>query len=258
MTGWTSTGWTRFPWDPRVARWSRAALAGARAVLTDPLERARWLRHGGTWFAGVDALPNATDGSIGNEPLSGPWEAIVGSPETWHRAQLSVVYPGYPGRDPDETDAAHRFRRDRDAAHLDGLLPEGPARRRHLREPHAFILGLPLTAMSTEAAPFVVWEGSHIVIARAFRAAFAGRAPSDWGDVDLTDIYHATRREVFATCPRVTVAAAPGEAILCHRRAIHGTAPWVLPAQAPASAQDGRIVAWFRPVMADPAAWLAE
>jgi hypothetical protein len=258
MTDWVRDGWLLLPRDARVGRWADAARQAAGAILRDPAQRARWLRHGGTWFAGVDALPNAADGSIGGAPLAGPWERVVARPPSWHRAQLSVVFPGYPRRDPDETDAAHRFRRDRDAAHLDGLLPEGPARRRHLREPHAFILGLPLTGMTAEAAPFVVWEGSHHVIGRAFAAAFGGRDPATWGDVDLTDVYQAARREVFATCPRRIVAAGPGEAILCHRRCIHGTAPWPASQGAAPHPAEGRAVAWFRPLIDDPRNWLAD
>jgi hypothetical protein len=245
-------GWQLWPRSGATAAWATAAAAAAADVLADPAQQARWLRHGGTWFAGVDALPNAADGSIGGVPLDGPWRASLGWHGAWHPAQLSVVYPGYPRRDPGEGEAAHRFRRDRDGAHLDGLLAEGPARRRHLREPHAFILGLPLSPMRAGTAPFVVWQGSHFVIGRALSAALAGVAPERWGDADLTEAYQAARREVFATCPRVVVTAAPGEAILCHRRAIHGTAPWT------GAAAEARIVAWFRPLLPAPGAWLAD
>jgi hypothetical protein len=243
-------GWEVLPWDRRVADWAAAGLVAARVVVTDPAERARWLRHGGTWFVGVDALPNAPDGSVGGVALTGPWEDAVRWEGDWHRAQLSVVWPGYPGRDAGESEAAHRFRCERDAAHLDGLLGEGEGKRRHLREPHAFVLGLPLTVMTEGQAPFVVWEGSHHVIGRAFAAAFAGVAPEGWGDVDVTEVYQAARREVFETCRRVVVTAGPGEAILCHRRAIHGTAAWSGGETGP------RMVAWFRPVLTDVAAWL--
>ncbi len=245
------TGWVIFPREPRVARWAAEARKAAETVLADPVMQARWLRHERTWFVGVDALPNASDGSIGGQALAGPWERELRWTAPWHPAQLSVCYPGYPGRDPGETDAAHRFRRDRDSAHLDGLIAEGGRRRRHLREPHTFILGLPLTEMGAGQAPFVVWEGSHMVIARAFAAAFAGVAPPGWGDVDVTEVYQEARREVFATCRRVELVAGPGEAILCDARVIHGTAPWR------DGITGGRMVAWFRPVFDDPADWLA-
>jgi hypothetical protein len=257
MTELDGDGWTVRPWCAATAAWSDAARAVAQHVVNDPVQRRRWLRHGGTWFAGVDALPNAKDGSVDGVPLAGDWTSLVEMPVEWHRAQLSVVFPGYPARDPDESEASHRFRRDRDAAHLDGLIAEGPARRRHLREPHAFILGLPLTAMRADWAPFVIWRGSHHVIARAFGAVLSD-VPSDrWGDVDLTDVYQAARREVFATCPRVEVTATPGEAILCHRMAIHGTAPWATPAGRGGDAGECRMVAWFRPTLPRIAEWLS-
>ena len=219
--------------DPRVARWAAAALEAVRGL--DLSER----RHGGTWFVGVDALPNGADGSIGGVPLAGPWTPWDGA---WHRAQVSIVYPGYPGRDADESDAAHRFRRDRSAAHMDGLLPEGPARRRHLREPHGFILGLPLNAV--DSAPLVVWPGSHEIMGAAFRARFHRIAPEDWGDEDVTEAYQAARRAVFETCAPVVVRMRPGQAVEMHRHLIHGVAPWEGPAQ-----DDGRIVAYFRPLV---------
>lgn len=252
MTGMARAGWALLPWDARVAAWAEAAGQVAREVVADPAMRARWLRHGGTWFVGVDALPNAPDGSIGGVPLAGGWDEVFRWGGPWHPAQLSAVWPGYPQADADESQAAVKFRRDRDAAHLDGLLAEGQEKRRHLREPHAFVLGLPLTEMDEGRSPFVVWEGSHIVIGRAFAAAFERVAPANWGDVDVTEVYQTARREVFATCRRVEVTAGPGEAILCHRCAIHGTAPWR------GGPDEPRMVAWFRPVLDDVALWLAD
>lgn len=231
--------------DARVAAWAAAAHAvvGRRAV-TD-------LRHGGTWSVGVDALPNAADGSIAGVPLRGPWEALLPRPAAWHRAQVSIVYPGYPRRDPDESLAAHSYRLRRDAAHVDGLLPEGPERRRFLREPHEFVLGLPLNAVA--AAPLVVWPGSVAVMRAAFAQAFAGIAPQDWAQVDVTEAYQQARKQVFATCPRVEVAMQPGQAVVVHRHLLHGVAPW----GAAPPVTEGRMVAYFRPMFPDPAAWLA-
>jgi hypothetical protein len=71
---------------------------------------------------------------------------------------------------------------------------------------------------------------------------------------DITEAYHRARREVFATCPRVVLAARPGEALLVHRLALHGISPWVAGAKAPAR---GRIIAYFRPCLASIGDWLA-
>lgn len=174
-------------------------------------------------------------------------------PDRWHRAQVSTLRPGYPRPGAGETEAAFRFRRDRDAAHVDGLLPEGPDRRRKIREPHGFILGLPLTECGTGAAPLVVWEGSQEVIRRALAAALAGHPEAGWGEVDITDAYTAARREIFTTCRRVELAARPGEALLLHRLILHGMAPWREGAAAP---PEGRMIAYFRPELDRVADWL--
>jgi len=247
-------GWVALPHDPKIAAWAAAAHAAACVVTADPAQQQRWLHHGATWFVGVDALPNGPDGGIGGVALAGDWRGLVRMPGQLHPAQVSVIHPGYPGRDPADTDAAHRFRRDRDAAHLDGLLAEGADKRRHLREPHAFVLGLALTATSAGASPLVVWEASPAIIRAAFVAVYAGISPDRWGDVDVTDAYQAARARVFADCRRVVVHAQPGQAVLVHRLAIHGVAPWDSTAKAP---PEGRMIAYFRPILADPAAWLA-
>jgi hypothetical protein len=257
VEGLTRDGWTVLPYDPATAAWAEVAHRVALEVTGDPAMRARWLRHDGTWFVGVDALPNGPDGAIDGQPLPEVVAVWLARHVPLHRAQLSVVHPGYPGRDPGESAAGHAFRRDRDAAHLDGLLPEGPARRRHLREPHALILGVPLTPVTARTSPFVVWEGSHHIMRAAMAAAFAGHTAEDWGDVDVTEAYQAARAQVFATCPRRVVLAEPGQVILAHRLTIHGVAPW--PEEAASEGPTGgRMIAWFRPVLADVGQWVAQ
>lgn len=250
-------GYALLPWDAAVARWAEAALTVAAPQVRRAEMRRLWLRHGGTWFAGVDVLPNGPDGAIGGVPLAGPATEVIRHlglwPETWHHAQVSVTYPGYPGVDPDEAPGAARYRRNRDAAHLDGLLPVGPHRRRMLREPHAFVLGLPLTKAAAEAAPLVVWPGSHRIMDAALSAILRTKAPGDWPDVDLTDAYIAARKTVFEGCDRRALVAQPGEAILLHRHMLHGIAPWE--ADVPGG-PDGRMIAYFRPCLPDIADWL--
>lgn len=246
-------GFTVLPYDRAVADWAMAAHAEAVKITADPTEQSRWLRHGRTWFVGVDSLPNMPDGSIGGAALAGAWRDLVRLPTRWHPAQLSVIYPGYPAQDATDTVAAHRFRLTRDAAHLDGLLAEGPDKRRHLREPHGFVLGIGLNAVGPGASPLVVWEGSHHLIRAAFAAAYAGIDPADWGDVDVTDIYQSARAQVFASCPRRIVTPAMGQAVLVHRLAIHGVMPWDMGAKAP---PEGRMIAYFRPILADAGDWL--
>ena len=255
MSDLARLGWARFPVDPAVRAWAEAARRAAVAALSAP-RHAHWWRHRDTWFVGVDALASNAEGRVaGGPPLAGAVIEATGWAGPWHRAQVSAVRPGYPKRDPGESESAHRYRATRDAAHVDGLHAEGPARRRHLREPHAFILGLPLTAADPGASPLVVWEGSHDLMRAAFRAAFAGLDPARWSEVDVTDAYHEARRDVFASCKRIEMPVAPGEAVLLHRLALHGVAPWAAVARA---APEGRLVAYFRPLMPGGAeAWLS-
>jgi hypothetical protein len=200
---------------------------------------------------GLDLLPNALDGSVAG--VAFPWAAVGLAPEPLHRGQLSAVYPDYPRPSPDETEAAFRFRRNRDAAHLDGLLAIGAGKRRMIKEPHGWILGLPLTGCSPDAAPLVVWEGSHKIIRHALRAALADHPPESWGNIDITAAYQAARAQVFETCRRVEVPSRPGQATLLHRLLVHGVAPWAKGASAP---PEGRIIAYFRPVLASVFEWV--
>lgn len=245
---------------PALARRVSTAFASTGPIVTDPV------------FAGPISVdpklsdpgltgpslsdPGLTDAIMTGPPLTGAAmataQAIFG-PLPLHKAQISGVYLGYPRQDPDESDANHAFRRNRDAAHLDGLLPVGPDRRRHLIEPHAWILGLPLTHASSEAAPLVVYEGSPRLIYDALAPVLHAHPPETWGQLDLTEPYHAARRAVFQTCPRRLVPLQPGQAVLVHRLAIHGVAPW---GNAATSDPAGRLIAYFRPQVPQIAQWL--
>ena len=248
-------GWVSFGIDPDVLTWLDSAEPVARSAVDDPAF-SQWHRCGGTWFAGVNALANDATGAVaGGPPLGGAAvrfaETLAGGPFDWDRAQVSVCWPGYPQRGGGESDASFAYRRKRDAAHVDGLLPVGPERRRFLREHHRFILGLPVGPADAAASPFVVWEGSHRIVRAAFADAYASRQPGSWRDLDVTDVYHAARRRIFAECRRVTLAAGRGEAFLAHRLALHGIAPWGEDAAVPE-----RMIVYFRPDSGDPAAWL--
>ncbi len=246
MTAVAGRGWTRVGPHPAIAAWAAAARQAALDHLAVTQEA--W-RCGGTWFVGVDALPNAPDGAIADTPF--PWPALPLTPEPLHKAQLSVIRPGYPQPSAEETPAAFAFRRDRDAAHLDGLLPIGPDKRRMVKEPHGWILGLPLN--DAPACPLTVWEGSHDILRAALLTALAGHAPETWGDIDITEPYQQARREIFATCPRIELSARPGEATLLHRLTLHGVAAWKPQDHAP---PEGRMIAYLRPQLATVQQWL--
>ena len=247
-------GWRKFEYDPNIARWAQAAHHEGCLRLRDNTMREKWLQCQGTWFVGVDALPSDTIGRIGDTDLKGSVIDELAQTHTkpLHPAQLSVIYEGYPKPREGESDAAFGYRLKRDAAHVDGLLPVGKDRRRMLKEPHAYILGLPLNDTSPEASPLVIWEGSQILMAEAFQAVFHMYHPRDWENIDITEIYQSTRRKVFEKCNRVSVHARPGEAYVLHRLALHGVAPWAKGAVAPS---EGRMIAYLRPELADPSDW---
>lgn len=250
-------GWAKFGYDEATATWAKCALNAALPRVQDPSQQDAYLRHGKTWFVGVNSLLNDVAGHVEGQnfpPKIRRELTQLGWGElSMDRAQVSVIYPGYPKQDRGESDANHRFRRLRDAAHVDGLLPIGADRKRMLREPHAYVLGIPLTRCSPDSSPMVVWEGSHHIMQRAFKAAFAPYDPEHWDNVDVTQIYHKARRDCFETCKRIEVSAVPGEFYLVHRLSLHGVAPWGQGAKAPV---EGRMIAYFRPELRQVEDWL--
>jgi len=245
-------GFICFPWHSDTYAWAQIAYNAGLLAMNDPT-KADW-RCGNTWFVGVGALGNDREGRCPDKSgnagpaLTGPaldflyWSGL--HPASWHLAQLSVIKPGYPMPSATEVVSAYVFRKNRDAAHVDGLLPEGPERRRKIREPHAFVLGLPLNLTNAGASPMVVWQGSHEVMRTAFTRALAPYAPKDWSDVDVTTAYKVARRIVFDECPRTILHAEPGQAYLMHRLTVHGVAPWQEGSTCPA---EGRMISYFRP-----------
>lgn len=253
-------GWVRFPHDPAIAAWAAAALPIAEEAISDPDQRRAWLRCNGTWFAGVNALPNDENGAIPAKSLPSLRGNVIDFVQQeldlpdicLDPAQISVCYPGYPAHGSEETSAAHRYRMVRDAAHIDGLRRDA-ARRRFPQEFHGFILGIPLDRAVSGGAPFVIYEGSHQVMRHALTQRLGKLPPDKWHVEDVTEAYVAARRDAFENCARVEIPAQPGEAYVAHRLSLHGVAPW----RGPATGQ--RTVAYFRPdpfPRASPAWWL--
>ncbi|MBX2868267.1 MAG: hypothetical protein KTR18_06305 [Acidiferrobacterales bacterium] len=251
-------GWVLFDTDSEIIEWIHHALPAARRCIEDPGNKG-WFRHGNTWFAGVNVLENDHLGAVSNgSPITGEaiqfirrW--ISSDVIDFDKAQVSVYYPGYPQKSDDESEAAFGYRERRDAAHVDGLLPVGNLRRRFLREHHEYILGVPMTSASAGASPFVAWRGSHHIVKQALSSILEQHPEGTWGDVDLTDIYQATRRDIFERCERVELPLKPGQTLVAHRLVLHGSAPW----HANASADnDGRMICFFRPPNMTASEWL--
>ncbi len=238
-------GYVIFDYDARLAHWADVARRRALELSANTQVRARNLRHGETWFVGVDLLDNDETGAVQGVALRGAWQDHLPALPL-HRAQVSIVYPGYPKRDAGESAANHRFRRNRFAAHVDGLLPVGETRRRFAHEHHAYILGIPLDDCTH--ARTVMWEGSHRIMQRALQDAIG---TGDIVNTDVTEAYSAARKEVFERCEPVEMGARVGQAFWLHRFALHGTLPWQ------SDESGARMVAFFRPEFDDPAQWLA-
>jgi hypothetical protein len=261
QTQLTQRGWCTFPHSEELLSWVDSVQPVAEQLLQDA-SLAHWWRHGETWFAGVNVLPNDHVGKVIDGPALSDdvcaWvrqQVNMNASEslTWEPGQLSVVKPGYPQRDAQESEAAHRFRYNRDAAHVDGLLPVGEERRRMPQEFHRLILGIPLQQTPAHAAPTVVWEGSHKLIQQAFIETLKDIPIQHWPQTDLTDVYQRIRREVFERCKRVEVHVPPGECYLIHRFAVHGVAPW----QAQHDDQNKlRSIVFFRPEIGSRWDWL--
>jgi hypothetical protein len=242
-------GWAKLPFDAPIANWVQCAYANAIAAANDPKHHPQWLRAQGTWFVGVDVLGNDPQGAVaGSETLTGPLleaaQYAMGQDQfDWGHGQVSVCYAGYPKQEA-ESDAAFRYRQIRASAHLDGLKPVGDLRRRMMQEFHGFILGIPLNETPPNAAPFVIWEGSHMILRDMLRQAYQGVPTDAWETIDITDIYKKTRAHIFETCKRVEIHANLGEAYIAHRFALHGMDAWDESLDGPG---EGRIIAYFRP-----------
>jgi hypothetical protein len=240
-------GWVSLPYAEDVADWAAAALKAGLKSAGDP-QQAHWWQCQGTWFVGVDALPNDAQGAINGvslpEGLLASVRDLAGPIPPMHAAQVSIVKPGYPKPREGESETAFGYRLRRDAAHVDGLRLERATGERRCAEYHQFILGLPLNEASSDASPLVVWDGSHKIMGAALRDALRNHDVETWPNLDISERYKAARREVFANCPRREVFGKPGEAYVLHRHLLHGVAPWGEAAEAP---KEGRAVAYFRP-----------
>jgi len=245
------TGWRCVAYDPRLAHWSKRARQIAVGVAQDPKMQVNWLVCEGTWFVGVDALPNAANGDLPGAKFPTRLRSLCPGP--YHKAQVSITYPGYPKPREGESAVAFQFRKNRDAAHVDGILGIGTPKQRFVREPHAYILGIPLNDFDAGASPMVVWEGSHQIMQAAFQDVFADLNDAQIRGTDITDLYKEVRKHVFNTCERVEVHADVGGAYVLHPMCLHGVAPWVPTAKAP---PEGRMIAYFRPEVRSTLEWL--
>ena len=234
-----------------VSHWAAAARPAAAAAARDPA-KAHWLRCGGTWFVGVDALPNDAQGRVGERPAARRCRHGLHPRRTWHfpcrctarRSRSATPAIRSPRRE--ESEAAFSFRLKRDAAHVDGLLAEGPEQAPH-PEGAARLYPRPDADRAIRRRSTAYRVGG--LASASMRDMFekAARRPCA-GDLAR----HRPHRRLSGGAPRRSsppaggsrLPSAPGEAVLLHRHLLHGVAPW---GEVPTASADGRMIAYFRP-----------
>ena len=254
LSDFKNKGWIKFKFDQRVARWANTANSNITSKLKNKEIFDNNLTCQGTWFVGVDALENDTNGALGEISLSGPFESLMKRTEArgLHAAQVSIIFEGYPKPRDQESESSFNFRLKRDAAHVDGLIADFPGGPRKLKEPHAYVLGIPLNQAPKGASPVVVWEGSHHLISKAFNSLFLNRDPEKWKDLDVREVYMQTRKRIFEKCKRRVLHANLGESYMIHRLCLHGISPWDFEIK---NFNEGRKIAYFRPELQHLARW---
>jgi hypothetical protein len=244
-------GWTIVPYDHALRKWAKSVQPVAENLIRDSELSERWLRCDGTWFAGVNVLPNDKRGAIEAHdvpPLPQTefcdiLSSFLGIGDiSWDFGQVSACYPGYPRISADETIASFNFRKNRDNAHVDGLLKDEKTGARYPGEFHAFVVGIPLDTYPQGSSPMVVWDGSHRIIQKYMQDTLAEIPMKDWSEIDITQGYQQKRKECFEQLPRTEISVPQGSAYILHHMALHGIAPWVAPEGAPP-----RIIVYFRP-----------
>ena len=247
-------GWIKFEYDQRIVRWAKVANSKIIAKQKNKENFENGLTCQGTWFVGVDALDNNPDGTLDEVPLQGPFENLMkrSTVHGLHPAQVSIIFEGYPKPRDQESESSFNFRLKRDAAHIDGLIADFPGGPRKLKEPHAYVLGIPLNQVPKGASPVVVWEGSHHLISEAFERFFLNRTPHEWRDIDIREVYFETRKSIFKKCIRRILHANVGESYMVHRLCLHGISPWNSKIK---NFYAGRRIAYFRPELKDIANW---
>ena len=251
-------GWQTLPRDQSVLDWTSCVRTWVDAKLIAKQFSPSQLRCGGTWFAGVNFLENKGSGEFNGISFSGHSVAEILKQfgvyfDGWDSAQVSICYPGYPKKMNEESTAAFEYRKKRYGAHVDGIIPVGINKRRFLKEPHAFVLGIPLSDFNKYAAPLVVWEGSHKIIRSMIWEKLKNFDPQSWTNIDITENYHEARRIIFNTCKPKIITAPVGSTYIIHRHSLHGIMPWDKRGDSEAS---GRMIAYFRPKLKKLEYWL--
>ena len=130
-------GWERFGHDPALESWARTANGFAEKAMQDAAH-AQWWDCEDTWFIGVDALENDETGRLPEGTglpgwlMSDLYKSYGRYP--LHKAQISVIRPGYPKPRSGESEAAFVARR---AEELEALIRKFNADAKIIRTQHS-------------------------------------------------------------------------------------------------------------------------
>ena len=267
-----ANGWLKFDYDHKIYHWVNVAKKKVFNRYNSGDFGWNNFRCGNTWFVGVNFLGNDKTASLNGACFEGiPVTEIKSyfghNIKYWDEAQVSICWPNYPLQSDNETHNAFNFRVNRYAAHVDGILPFGREKRRFLKDPHAFIFGIPITYCDYKTAPVVVWEGSHLIMREAFKRTYNASDSKNWDKIDVTNVYQKARSRVFETCQMKRLYVNLGESYLIDRLAVHGIAPWEPrePKKNGVSTKDiknqpeiknGRAVIYFRPSFDITSDWI--
>ncbi len=249
MDNYSGKGWASFPFDPNLYDWAIKVHTLVTKKINSTEGQRKKLRCGDTWFPGVNFLENDSFGNIDGALFPEKLLKFIKHHEPnfggiFDKGQISICYTGYPRRMNSESKSSFDFRRNRYAAHIDGILPVGKTRRRFIKEYHSFILGIPINQAGKEASPCVIWEGSHEIIKNELRKYKRLRKISNWGNEDITEFYNDLRKKIFSSCEVKEIWVPMGHAYIINRLSLHGIMPWN---QKPKGDENSRMIAYFRP-----------
>lgn len=230
-------GWVKFCSDKRLLNWLDSLQKNCDIDSLYPRHDYHHLwRCDGTWFVGVDTIPNDHHGIVRQSlPLDGSIIDFIKQhlwqrPQ-WHRGQLSVCFPEYPKKGDEDTLKSWQFRIKHHAAHCDGIHGIGKftndqKKSRFLKEHHRFILAIPLDNITQHNAPMMLWQESHRLIQKMLCDVFANMLTCEWQNYDITKIYQHCRRHILETITPIAMTANYGDAYLLHRHLLHGIKSW--------------------------------
>ena len=86
-------GYIEFKYEEQIAKWAEFAEKKGNEILGNPNQLAKWLQCEGTWFVGVDVLPNDSKGNFEEVKFPHTFSSLMENInlKSYHKGQLSVI-----------------------------------------------------------------------------------------------------------------------------------------------------------------------